>query len=178
MVDPEVIQSMQECWGSQLGNPTSNHSFGRKAHRLVEEARIKVANAVGALLKEVFYTSSGSESNNWFVNGMAKVNPDAKFFYGATEHPCISKPIQQLQNIGIFSEVIPVKTSGEVDETFFKKLNNLGKFRFDIFLVNIILTKSLFCFIKSLNCLCLLISFINFLNTSSIPEALSIKNTL
>jgi len=54
---------------------------------------------------------------------MAKVNPDAKFFYGATEHPCISKPMQQLQNIGIFSEVIPVKTSGEVDETFFKKLN-------------------------------------------------------
>ena len=124
IVDPEVIQSMQECWGSQLGNPSSNHSFGRKAHRLVEEARIKVANAVGALPKEVFFTSSGSESNNWFVNGMAKVNPDAKFFYGATEHPCISKPMQQLQNIGIFSEVIPVKTSGEVDETFFKKLNN------------------------------------------------------
>ena len=123
MVDPEVIQSMQECWNSQLGNPSSNHSFGRKAHQLVEEARIKVANAVGALPKEVFFTSSGSESNNWFVNGMAKVNPDAKFFYGATEHPCISKPMQQLQNIGIFSEVIPVKTSGEVDETFFKKLN-------------------------------------------------------
>ena len=95
----EVHGVMLDCLKTQFGNPSSNHSFGRKAHELVEESRDKVARSIGALPQEVFFTSSGTESNNWFVSGISSVYPDAHFYYGATEHPCILKPMQKLKNV-------------------------------------------------------------------------------
>lgn len=114
-MDSSVIKSMQDCFDDQLGNPSSNHSYGRKSLELINEARSHVAEAVGALPKEVYFTSSGSESNNWFVNGMALVNPDASFYYGATEHPCVIKPMQNLITSGICSQKIGVDANGKVN---------------------------------------------------------------
>jgi len=94
----EVYGVMLDYLKTQFGNPSSNHSFGRKAHEVVEESRDLVARSIGALPQEIFFTSSGTESNNWFVSGISSVYPDADFYYGATEHPCILKPMQKLKN--------------------------------------------------------------------------------
>ena len=108
----EVHAVMHDCLKTQFGNPSSNHSFGRKAHELVEESRDKVARSIGALPQEVFFTSSGTESNNWFVSGISSVYPDAHFYYGATEHPCILKPMQKLKNSGMHVKKIPCLPQG------------------------------------------------------------------
>ena len=119
----EVHRIMHDCLKTQFGNPSSNHSFGRKAHELVEESRDKVARSIGALPQEVFFTSSGTESNNWFVSGISSVYPDAHFYYGATEHPCILKPMQKLKNSGMHVKKIPCLPQGGIDFNFLESIN-------------------------------------------------------
>lgn len=124
MIDERVLEVMLPCMKSQMGNPSSNHSFGRDAKKLIDNARNQVAESVGAYPKEVFFTSSGTESNNWFVDGMSNIYPEGQFFYGATEHPCISKPMQNLKLHGVKVEKLRVKTNGVFD---MNELNKLSK---------------------------------------------------
>ena len=90
---PEVIAAMMPFIENQLGNPSSNHTFGRRANEAIEEAREKIANSVNAHPSQVIFTSSGTESNNTIINGIARSYPNTHFGYSAIEHPCISEPI-------------------------------------------------------------------------------------
>lgn len=119
----EVHGVMLDCLKTQFGNPSSNHSFGRKAHELVQESRNIIAQSIGALPQEVFFTSSGTESNNWFVSGISSVYPDADFYFGATEHPCIFKPMQKLINSGINVYKIPCFRQGNIDFSYLDSIN-------------------------------------------------------
>ena len=60
---PEVLKEMLPFLTTQQGNPASNHTFGRKAHTAIEEAREKVADSVNAHPSQVIFTSSGTEPN-------------------------------------------------------------------------------------------------------------------
>ncbi len=119
----EVYGVMLDYLKTQFGNPSSNHSFGRKAHEIVEESRDLVARSIGALPQEIFFTSSGTESNNWFVSGISSVYPDAEFYYGATEHPCILKPMQKLKNNAMQVKKIPCLQNGDIDFTYLESIN-------------------------------------------------------
>jgi cysteine desulfurase len=70
---PEVIEVMMPFISSQQGNPASNHSYGRRAHTAIEDARDKVAEAVNAHPSQVIFTASGTESNNTIINGIAAI---------------------------------------------------------------------------------------------------------
>lgn len=66
-----VIEAMELYLTEQYGNPNSLHLMGRKAYEAVEEAREKVAKAIGGESKYVVFTSSGTEANNMALIGMA-----------------------------------------------------------------------------------------------------------
>ena len=65
----EAKEAMAEAWGF-LGNPSSVHAEGRQARRLVEDARAVVAGAVGALPRNVIFTSGGTEANAGLAPGI------------------------------------------------------------------------------------------------------------
>ncbi|MBT3826228.1 MAG: cysteine desulfurase [Nitrosomonadales bacterium] len=109
---PEVLKEMLPFLTSQQGNPASNHTFGRKAHTALEEAREKVAASVNAHPSQVIFTSSGTESNNTIINGIAKAYSNSHFGYSSIEHPCISEPIKSLVSQGYKISEIPVDSNG------------------------------------------------------------------
>src|SRR5271157_4569867 len=68
---PEVAESMLPFLKERFGNPSSMYSIGREGKEAVEKAREQLAKALGAKPEEIYFTSGGTESDNWAVKGTA-----------------------------------------------------------------------------------------------------------
>ncbi|WP_449191384.1 cysteine desulfurase family protein [Thauera sp.] len=117
----EVVREAMLPWlgvGGQarFGNASSRHEYGRQARAAIDEARVRVASAVGAHATEVVFTSGGSEANNLFLKGAAGVFKPALLAISAIEHPCVREPARQLQRGGWALREIGVDAQGLVDE--------------------------------------------------------------
>ena len=69
---PEVLQAMQPYFLENYGNPSSVYDFAGKAQKAVEDARKYIASTIGAKGSEIYFTSGGSESDNWAIKGVAE----------------------------------------------------------------------------------------------------------
>lgn len=114
-LDPAVREAMLPWLGERFGNASSRHEYGRAVRRAIDEARQQVADAVGAVAGEVVFTSGGSEANNLLIKGFAERQPIGRLLVGATEHPCVLKPAQQLARRGWAVDFVPVDAEGRVD---------------------------------------------------------------
>jgi len=117
----EVVREAMLPWlgvGEQarFGNASSRHEYGRQARAAIDEARVRVASAVGAHATEVVFTSGGSEANNLFLKGAAGVFKPALLAISAIEHPCVREPARQLQRGGWALREIGVDAQGLVDD--------------------------------------------------------------
>jgi cysteine desulfurase len=99
-LDPRVLEGMLPYLVQQYGNASSRHEYGRAARRAIDEARQRVAFAVGAHPTEVVFTSGGSEANNLFIKGAAACLTPGVVAISAVEHPCVREPAKQLQRNG------------------------------------------------------------------------------
>ena len=99
-LDPRVLDGMLPYLREQYGNASSRHEYGRAARRAIDEARQRVAYAVGAHPTEVVFTSGGSEANNLFIKGAAACLSPGTVAISAIEHPCVREPAKQLQRAG------------------------------------------------------------------------------
>jgi cysteine desulfurase len=95
-----VLEAMLPWLSQQFGNASSRHEYGRAARRAIDEARAKVAAAVGAHATEVVFTSGGSEANNLFLKGAAATMKPGVLAVSEIEHPCVIKPAEQLARRG------------------------------------------------------------------------------
>lgn len=66
-IDPEVVRAMQPFLEERYGNPETSYRLGREAKKAVEAARNQIAETIGCLPEEIFFTSGGTESNNWAI---------------------------------------------------------------------------------------------------------------
>lgn len=114
-VAPEVLEAMLPWFNAQYGNPSSRHDYGRAARAAVEQARQQVAAAVGAHPTEVIFVSGGSEANNLFLKGAAATCRPGLVAVGATEHPCVLQPAQQLHRQGWQLAQFAVNAHGELN---------------------------------------------------------------
>lgn len=99
-VVPAVLEAMLPYFAQQYGNASSRHEYGRAARRAIDEARQRVAYAVGAHPTEVVFTSGGSEANNLFIKGAAANLPPGLIAISAIEHPCVREPAKALRRQG------------------------------------------------------------------------------
>ena len=88
-LDPEVYEAMEPFLRSRHGNAASRHEEGRSAHDAVERARAQIATAINAQPADVFFTSSGTESNNMIIKGIATRQPATRIVTSGIEHPCV-----------------------------------------------------------------------------------------
>ncbi len=95
-VHPAVLDAMLPYFAQAFGNASSRHEYGRAARRAIDEARQRVAYAVGAHPTEVVFTSGGSEANNLFIKGAAACMAPGAIAVSAIEHPCVLEPARQL----------------------------------------------------------------------------------
>src|SRR5574343_1101669 len=118
-LDPVVLEAMLPWLREQFGNASSRHEYGRAARRAIDEARQRVAVAVGAHPTEVVFTSGGSEANNLFIKGAAASLRPGLLGVSAIEHPCVLKPAQQLVRQGWQLHTIAVDAQGLVSSDDF-----------------------------------------------------------
>ena len=112
----EVLDSMMPYFSEKFGNPSSVYSIGRESRKAIDEARDKVAFALGAQSKEVFFTSGGSESDNWALKGVAYANKSKgnHIITSSIEHHAVHNACKYLENDGFEVTYIPVDSSGVI----------------------------------------------------------------
>ncbi|HHW30783.1 MAG TPA: cysteine desulfurase NifS [Clostridiaceae bacterium] len=113
---PEVLEAMMPYLTTKYGNPSTVYSIGRESKMAVEEAREKVAKALGAQPKEIFFTGSGTEADNWAVKGIAFANKDKgkHIITTAIEHHAVLHTCQYLEKNGFEVTYLPVDEYGQV----------------------------------------------------------------
>lgn len=118
-LEPLVRDAMLPWLGAsetvRFGNASSRHDYGRQARAAIDEARARVATAVGAHPTEVIFTSGGSEANNLFVKGAAACLKPGMLAFSAIEHPCVREPAYQLRRTGWTLKEIAVDAQGVID---------------------------------------------------------------
>lgn len=107
---PESVAAY--CSAAACGNPSSLHSKGIEAKRLLESSRRSVASAFGCLPEEIFFTSGGSEGNNTAIFGLARLRAKRakRIILSEGEHPSVENPVKELVSQGFEAKYIP--TSG------------------------------------------------------------------
>ncbi|WP_066637779.1 cysteine desulfurase NifS [Desulfolucanica intricata] len=115
-VDPAVVDAMMPYLTSNFGNPSSFHSFGREVRKAVEEAREKVAAAIGADPIEITFTSGGTESDNMAIHGVAYMNKSKgnHIITSAVEHHAVLNTVKALGKEGFDITILPVDKYGMV----------------------------------------------------------------
>ena len=127
-LDPAVLEAMLPWLREQFGNASSRHEYGRAARRAIDEARQQVAAAVGAHPTEVIFTSGGSEANNLFLKGAAACLKPGMLAISAIEHPCVTRPAEQLARQGWQLQRIGVGVAGQIDaESYAEALQHKPK---------------------------------------------------
>lgn len=114
--DKEVLQKMLPYFSEVYGNGSSQHFFGREALVAIDEAREKVAKAIGAKPTEIYFTSGGTESDNWAIKGAAHALREKgnHIITTAIEHPAVIKTCQALEKEGFEVTYLPVDSEGFV----------------------------------------------------------------
>jgi len=115
-IDPAVAGKMAWFLQEQFGNPSSLYPIGRRVKELMNEARERVAAALGADRGEIYFTGSGTEADNFAVFGTFDAAPDRnEFVTSAIEHPAVIESAKTLERRGFKVTYLPVDGNGLVD---------------------------------------------------------------
>lgn len=115
-VREEVLEAMKPCFAKKHGNASSLHSFGQQAKKALEDARAAIAKQINAEPDEIYFTSGGTEANNWALKGLFFANPDKKHIITSKiEHDCILNSCRWLERRGVQVTYLPVGRDGLVD---------------------------------------------------------------
>lgn len=113
----EVVNFMLPYFGEEYGNPSSLYSSGRKSRSAIEKSRANIANVLGVEKDEIFFTASGTESDNMAILGIARANRNHgnHVLVSAIEHKAVIESVKQLEKEGFVVEYIPVDSFGMID---------------------------------------------------------------
>jgi cysteine desulfurase len=116
-VRPEVVESMERYWTDSFGNPSSLHACGQWTRAAVEESRDRIAGLLGVEPKTIYFTSGGSEGDNFALKGIAFKNLDKKghIITSQIEHKAVLESAEFLEKIGFDVTYLPVDKYGMID---------------------------------------------------------------
>ena len=121
-VRPEVVEAMTPYFTEHFGNPSSIYPLGQEASDAVAAARESLAGLIGAAPREIFFTSGGTESDNWAIKGFARANAakGRHIITSAIEHHAVLHTCQALEREGFEVTYLPVDEHGLVSVEDFK----------------------------------------------------------
>ena len=112
-----AFEAMRPYMMEQYANAAGTYSFAAASSEAIEKARAQVASVIGARSSEIFFTSGGTESDNWALKGAVLASPKPKkhIIISASEHHAILHSAQALERQGVEVTVMPVDADGMVD---------------------------------------------------------------
>ncbi|MDO8873723.1 MAG: cysteine desulfurase NifS [Methanoregula sp.] len=122
-VKPEVVNEMIPYFMEHFGNPSSIYGIARESKKAIDTARVQTAKALGADPDEIYFTSGGSESDNWAIKGVAFANRKRGNHIITTriEHHAVLHTCQYLEKEGFEVTYLPVDQYGLVDPAVLEK---------------------------------------------------------
>ena len=116
-VYPDVLKTYTEVASKIWGNPSSLHSLGNQASRILEASRKQIADLLGKKSSEIFFTSGGTEGDNWVIKGVAfeRAHLGKHVIVSSIEHPAVKESALWLRNQGFEVELAPITRDGFVD---------------------------------------------------------------
>jgi len=122
-VRKEVMEAMAPYHAEHFGNPSSIYGIARDSKKAVDAARVQVANALGAEPDEIYFTSGGSESDNWAIKGIASasVKKGNHIVTSKIEHHAVLHTCQFLEKNGFTVTYLPVDEYGLVSPAELEK---------------------------------------------------------
>ncbi|HFI0057206.1 TPA: cysteine desulfurase family protein [Streptococcus suis] len=123
-VYPEVLKTYTEVATKIWGNPSSLHNLGTQATRILEASRKQIAELLGKDSKEIFFTSGGTEGDNWVLKGVAfeRSHLGKHIIVSDIEHPAVKESALWLQSQGFEVDFAPVNAQGFVDVSALESL--------------------------------------------------------
>ena len=121
---PQSLDAYVKTSQRIIGNPSSLHDLGNQANRLLQQARKQIADLIHAEPEEIFFTSGGTEGDNWVLKGtmIEKREYGNHMIISGIEHPAVSETAEQLKELGIEVSIAPVDKRGFVRVDELKKL--------------------------------------------------------
>jgi cysteine desulfurase len=115
-VSTACLEAMLSCLAMGPINPSSKHSQGERAKRLVMDARHAVASTLGASAAEIVFTASGTESNHLAILGALALQPDRRHIITSeVEHPSTLMLLRHLESRGVHTSYLPVDGEGRLN---------------------------------------------------------------
>jgi cysteine desulfurase len=121
-IEPRVVERMSQV-ATEYGNPSSKHAFGRSAEQILTDSREVIAKFINAMADELYFTSTGTESNNLAILGIARANKSRgnHIITSAIEHPSVMNACRALAHDGFEVTYLPVSSDGYIDPVLFKE---------------------------------------------------------
>ena len=114
---PEALETYMQVASKILGNPSSLHRLGDQATRILDASRQQIADLIDKKSDEIFFTSGGTEGDNWVIKGVAfeKAQFGKHIIVSAIEHPAVKESALWLKSQGFEVDFAPVDNKGFVD---------------------------------------------------------------
>lgn len=114
---PEALETYTQVASKIVGNPSSLHRLGDQATRILDASRQQIADLIGKKSDEIFFTSGGTEGDNWVIKGVAfeKAQFGKHIIVSAIEHPAVKESALWLKGQGFEVDFAPVDSRGFVD---------------------------------------------------------------
>ena len=114
-ITDSVLNAMLPYLKENYGNASAIYSLGQKSRAAIENSRIKIAEILGVKASEIYFTSSGSESDNWAIKGLLKPNEKNHVISSKIEHPAILNSLKKIEKWGAETSLISVDGEGFVN---------------------------------------------------------------
>ena len=111
-LDPQALEAMLPYLTEAYGNPSQRYAFARPARRALREARETVARCIGASPEEIYFTSGGTESDNWAVKGSVCPGGRRRIFTSTIEHHAVLHACAAMERAGCPVVYLPVDAAG------------------------------------------------------------------
>lgn len=121
-LDKEVLDEMLPYLTEFFGNPSSIHSYGRKAKAAVEKSRKTVAKYLNASTSEIFFTAGGTESSNMIVKGAVHHLGVKNIISSRIEHHCVLHSVETVGGEGVNVQYVNLDAQGHVDYAHLEEL--------------------------------------------------------
>ena len=114
-ITDSVFEAMLPYLKENYGNPSAIYSLGQRSRAAIENSRIKIAEILGVKASEIYFTSSGSESDNWALKGSLLPNQENHLISSKIEHPAVLNSLKKIESWGGQASLVSVDEEGFVD---------------------------------------------------------------